>query len=209
MDGTQATLGPATTLRVLAERGTGARELALEGEALFTVVHDTRHPFRVHTARAVAEDIGTRFAMRSYATDTVARISVAEGRVAVRATGSGGRMPDATSGEGEVGAGEGATVSGLGAVRITTALDSTQAFAWAAGRLVFRDTPLRDVLPELARWYDLDVHVGDPAMGAVRLTGTFRDESSREALDAIALLLHAQYQRQGHIVVFTIPRGGA
>ena len=26
---------------------------------------------------------------------------------------------------------------------------------WAAGRLVFEDTPLRDVMPELARWYGL------------------------------------------------------
>src|SRR6266478_6130011 len=82
-DGSRLILAPESRLRIPADFGRGARELSLDGEALFTVVHDSTRPFRVRAKGAVAEDIGTRFDLRAYAEDSLVAVAVAEGVVAL------------------------------------------------------------------------------------------------------------------------------
>src|SRR6185437_12701777 len=68
-DGTQAILAPGTELRYAIATTVGARELRLNGQAIFSVRHDSARPFRVQTPRAVIEDLGTTFAVREYSAD--------------------------------------------------------------------------------------------------------------------------------------------
>jgi transmembrane sensor len=51
----------------------------LRGEALFTVVHDARKPFRVRVGDTIVEDVGTTFDVRLGANETT--IAVVDGRV--------------------------------------------------------------------------------------------------------------------------------
>ena len=67
--------------------GGGTREVELEGEAYFAVVHDAARPFAVRAHGAVATDVGTAFDVRAYPEDAGARIAVTEGAVAVTAPG--------------------------------------------------------------------------------------------------------------------------
>ncbi|MGH7527325.1 MAG: FecR family protein, partial [Gemmatimonadales bacterium] len=48
-DGTRVMLGPASVLRHAVAPDHGARTVELEGEAYFTVIHDSTRPFAVHT----------------------------------------------------------------------------------------------------------------------------------------------------------------
>src|SRR5690349_5983425 len=73
VDGSRVELGYASTLRVRQIDG-GRRELFLEGEAVFDVVHDESRPFIVHAANATTEDLGTVFSVRAYPGDSAVRV---------------------------------------------------------------------------------------------------------------------------------------
>ena len=170
-DGTQVTLAPGTVLRRPADFGRRERRLELEGEGYFVVTHDAARPFTVQTARLIARDLGTRFSVRAYADDPTADLVVAEGTVAVDSF--------------VLGAGEGGGATRNGSFARTT-ISLEQALAWTDGRLVFLDTPLAEVASRLARWYDVEVTLASPGLGALRVTGSFRDEPANAVLDAIA-----------------------
>lgn len=193
-DGTQLTLAPASRLRVPATYGRGSRDVMLEGEALFTVVHDAARPFAVQAHGTVVQDIGTRFDVRAYASDPAVRIGVAEGQVAIRPTGAGATRPS-TLGPGDV-----ATVTDT-AIVVARAMDVGSLTAWTDGRLVFTHTPLRDALPELERWYDVEVRLADPSLATERLTGSLDRLAAADAFAAVAASIGVRVERQGRMVI--------
>lgn len=172
IDGTRVVLAPASTLRKPSTYGTDARTLYLEGEAYFDVVHDSTRPMQVHTARATARDLGTRFVVRAYAEAPATEIVVAEGKVAVDTL--------------VLERGHRARVAGDGRARVSTGVPLDRYFGWTEGRLVFHDTPLREVAKQLARWYDVDVRIADAGLGNRRLTASFIEPPVNEVLERIA-----------------------
>jgi transmembrane sensor len=73
--------------------------------------------------------------------------------------------------------------------------------AWMRGRLVFADTPVREVLPQLGRWYDVDLKLGDTALADARLSATLDAEALPEALHLLAVALDVRIERQGRTAV--------
>jgi transmembrane sensor len=188
-DGTQVMLAPASRVRVAPAFGVGRREVYLDGEAYFVVTHDAAHPFAVHAGRAVARDIGTRFAVRAYGNEREVGVAVAEGAVGL--------------GPIVVGRGAFASVDAHGAAAIVPGVDVGRALAWTKGELVFTGVPLRDVLAEVARWYDVDVRLTDPALGNRRVTASFANEPVDDILAALAAGFGARETRTGRVVEFT------
>ncbi len=188
VDRTQLTLAPASRVRLAADYGrpAGAREVELEGEAYFAVVHDAAHPFVVQAHGAVARDVGTAFDVRAYPEDAGAQIAVVEGEVVV---GSRGELP--------VRAGDVATV-GNGEVAVAHGVDVATLAGWAQGRLAFANAPLRDVLPVLDRWYGVTVRASDPALLAQPVTITLTSELPGEAVAAIGAVMGLRWDAADH-----------
>src|SRR2546423_4230207 len=82
LDGTEITLNADSRLGVPVRFAALGRDVYLEGEAYFSVVHDTARPFVVHTPRSAIRDIGTRFGVHAYGA-AAERVAVAEGAVAL------------------------------------------------------------------------------------------------------------------------------
>jgi ferric-dicitrate binding protein FerR (iron transport regulator) len=196
-DGTEVLLGVASTLRYPADFGTVSREMALEGEAYFDVVHDVQRPFVVHAGQMVAKDLGTQFTVRHYPEDAGARVVVREGRVAIGAARGIGTTVVAPGQEGRM--------ERNGAVAITTA-DTAAAFAWLTGRLVMRSVPLRDALPDLGRWFDLDFRLGDSLLGNIPLTVSLTSRPTPASLRALAAALGLDLTQQDRIVTLRAMR---
>jgi transmembrane sensor len=192
-DGTQVVLGVATTLRYPAAFTDGSREVSLEGEAYFDVVHDTRRPFMVHAGDLVAKDLGTEFTVRAYPEDAGARVVVREGRVAIRAAATKA-SPERVVAPGQLGR------LGVGQEPTVEPADTAVWFAWTEGRLVFDGTPLHDALPQLSRWFDLDFRLADSALGDVPLTATLRTQPTTDVLNNLAASLGLKQRRAGRIV---------
>jgi transmembrane sensor len=192
-DGTQVVLGVASTLRYPAAFADGSREVSLDGEAYFDVVHDSRRPFMVHAGDLVAKDLGTEFTVRAYPEDAGARVVVREGRVAIRAA-STKVAPERVVAPGQLGR------LGSGQEPTVEPADTTALFAWTEGRLVFDGTPLREALPQLSRWFDLDFRLADGALGDVPLTATLRTQPTTDVLNNLAASLSMKQRRAGRIV---------
>jgi transmembrane sensor len=187
-DGTRVTLAPASRLRVRGGYGEGAREIELEGEALFDVSRDPSRPFRVRTGEATTEVLGTRFGVRSGAGGVV-RVVVASGRVSLRTADDPGVVLERAD-LGEVGA--------EGRVTATRGIDLDRYLAWSTGRLVFEDAPLAQALAELERWHRVELAVSDPALARRALTASYVvTQPLPEVLASIALAMNARVERRG------------
>ena len=175
-DGTRIRLAPASHIRVAADYGEHERAVYLEGQGYFEVKHDESRPFVVYAGGAIARDVGTEFAVRSYPEDRAVQVVVRTGGVAMSGVG----LLDA----GDVGR---LGIDGTSSLTRGVAVDSL--LTWLDGRLVFHDAPLATVLAELRRWHDVDVHLADPALGNLPFTGVLTDASFRSSISLVAATL--------------------
>ncbi len=200
-DGTTVTLGPGSTLRTPATYGRPDRAVELEGEAVFTVAHDSTRPFTVRTERMVAIDLGTRFLVRAYRDDTSAEVVVAEGRVAVRAAASAAAAAVADSVL--LGVGELVRLDADGRLLHSRHVPLGDYFDWIDGALVFRDAALGDVARRLGRWYDIEIRIVSDRLSERTLRASIGRESALDALQMIAASLDLRLSRAGRVYTLT------
>jgi transmembrane sensor len=196
IDGSRVTLGASSTLNVPDTYGRQARDVFLQGQAYFEVVPNPAQPFRVHSGRATTEVLGTKFDVRSYQEDSTVSVVVAEGTVAF------GSRDSAKQGA-VLSRGDLARLSTGGRISIEHGVDLGRYLSWTAGRLEFVNVPLRDVLPELARWYDLDIRLATVALGARPLTASLGTESAPEMLRLLEASLNVRVKQDGRAVTIS------
>lgn len=194
-DGSRVTLGPESRLRIPASfrAGAGPRDVELVGEGYFVVHHDSAHPFQVHTAAGIAEDLGTAFVVTAHPETRGMQVVVAEGVVALRRHGSLATTPALVT----LTRGNLAKLDSSGTATVTTAVDPSAFTAWTRGEIRFDGTPLRDALPILARWYGVDIRLAGGSLAGRRITASFIDKSPDEVLEALSLLLRLRIDRSG------------
>jgi transmembrane sensor len=200
LDGTRVVLGPASRIQVVLRGDRGTRDVYLDGEALFTVRHDAARPFTVHTASAETHDIGTTFDVRAYAGEGGTRVVVSEGRVALRAGVATAARDSALLSAGDLG-----RVADNGDVARVQQVPVDDYLGWASGRLVFNYSPLREALPELGRWYGLDVRLADSTLADRRISATFTTESPTQVLAMLGKSLGLEFERHGQKVTVRRP----
>ncbi len=195
IDGTRVELGFGSRLRVRPFDG-ARREMYLEGEAVFDVVHDARRPFLVHAANAVTEDLGTVFAVRAYPGAEAVNVVVISGRVALRARDAAAGAPATELGRGQLG-----RLDAAGRVDVTSDVDTAAWTSWLGNRAVFHDAALSDVAAELSRRFDVDVRVPDAAVAARRVTIDMPARSLTDVLDAATVPLGLRHRREGRVIL--------
>jgi transmembrane sensor len=188
-DGTRLTLSAGSRATWTSSFGAQSRDVALQGQALFDVVHDATRPFRVHTRNVVAEDIGTRFVVRAWPELAAVEVAVEEGVVSL----SEALHPrsDSTT---LLRAGQLGRLGTNGQVILTT--DADVALAWTRGELVFDNRLLTEVLPAIGRRFDVNLRA-DNALAGRRLSARFAAQSLDEVLNALALSLDVRVARRG------------
>lgn len=200
-DGSRVELGFASTLRVR-QFESGRRELVLEGEAVFDVVHDDSRPFIVHAANATTEDLGTIFGVRAYPEDRAVRVVVVSGRVALRPRTE---TPGAARQETVLLPGQLARLDGRGRVRVDSGVDTSAYLAWLSGRVAFDNVSLADIAADLERRFGVTVRIPDSAIAARRVTVVdMPARSVTDVLDAAVIPLGLRFSRSGD--VFSIER---
>ena len=191
-DGSYLTLSAGSRARWPASFGTKSRDIALEGQAFFDVVHDATRPFRVHTRDAIAEDVGTRFVVRAWPELPAVEVAVETGLVALTDTL---HVRDATATV--LRAGQLGRLGPDGTVAVVP--DADVALAWARGQLVFENSTLTEVLPAISRRFGVDLRA-DPALADRRLSARFATQSLPELLNALAVSLDVTVESRGRAV---------
>jgi ferric-dicitrate binding protein FerR (iron transport regulator) len=176
-DGTQVLLAPDSKLFVPSEFGQNIRPVKLDGAASFTVAQNTSGDFRVYIRNAVINSKSTKFVVSLRGADTAVLVKVTEGSVGVDVRKSVSKT---------VSAGQTVVVESGGNIRDATPDEAEEAASWADGKLTMINRPLREVLPQLQRWYNQDVSVRD--LKLLDKTATVRTslDSSSAALAAVA-----------------------
>src|SRR5256885_1458225 len=179
LDGTEITLNADSRLGVPVRFAPRGRDVYLEGEAHFSVVHDTARPFVVHTPHSAIRAIGTRFGVHAYGDAAAERVAVAEGAVALA-------LPAQPAAETPLRAGQVATPSraeaGVGPPRAAAAQDAPRGVELAAAGPRFLAVAAGAAVDAGARWSD----ASDAAVFRRPITVDWRGVPLGEALSEIA-----------------------
>lgn len=152
-----------------------------QGEAMFSVEHDSRRPFVVAAGAGKVTVTGTRFDVRRDEAET--RVVVEAGTVKVQ-----GRE----AGDGEfisLSAGLGTRIDAQGKVAAAYAVNPQEIMAWRNGKLVFNNASLAEVAHEVSRYRDKPLRVANPAVGNLRLTSVFKSTDTDALLKALPSIL--------------------
>lgn len=171
-DGSSLRLDTATAIDVALFRQ--RREVRLpEGQAVFRVQGDATRPFDVLAGPLRITVVGTRFSVRNTPDmpgEEGVRVAVEEGRVRVARADA----PAAASGAVvELTAGQQIASDATGALGPVAAVPPSGIAPWRDSRVSFDNTPLAQALAEFGRYGPTRLTVRDPAVAALRLTGTF------------------------------------
>lgn len=206
-DGTRLRLDTATRIEVQLFRD--RREVRLlEGQAVFAVQSDAQRPFSVLAGPLEVRVVGTRFAVRHTPGIDGAdgtRVSVDEGRVRVarrdRAQDGAWAAPSAASLREAVFlvAGQQLDSDAQGLLGTVAAVPAEGIAPWREHRLSFVDTPLARALAELERYGSTGLVVNDPAVAALRLTGTFDPRDPRTLRRALPSALPVRLKEAGAV----------
>lgn len=152
-DGSKVWLNAASSLR-FPTRFTGSqRTVELNGEAFFEIVPDSQRgeftPFYVETkGKQTVKVLGTKFNINSYADELSIKTTLVEGSVEILdPQGETTRLKPRQQ----------AMLSDNGKLRVIDGVDLEEALAWRNGMWLFRETEIREILRQVARWYDVDV----------------------------------------------------
>ncbi len=177
-DGSTLHLNSRSAVTVHFDKGRRGVELK-QGEAMFSVEHDTRRPFVVTAGAGQVTVTGTRFDVRR--DDDQARVAVEAGTVKVQGRGS---EPAVT-----LTAGRGTHVNNDGTVAVAYAVNSEELTAWRTGKLVFNNALLGEVAREVSRYREQPLRVSTPAVANLRLTSVFKANDTDALLKALPHIL--------------------
>lgn len=145
-DGSRVWLNAASSIRYPITFDKNERRVELTGEAYFEVTKNADIPFRIiANDRLGIEVLGTSFNVNGYAEDDTIRTTLIDGKVRVNEVVL---LP-----------GQQALLAiekdGPQKVKVINDADLEQVTAWKNGLFLFNRTPIREVMQQLERWYDV------------------------------------------------------
>jgi ferric-dicitrate binding protein FerR (iron transport regulator) len=199
-DGTEVMLAPDSKLFVPTDFGNNIRPVKLDGAASFKVAKDKPGDFRVYMRNVVIRAHGTSFVVSARWSDTAVLVKVTEGSVSVHVGNSSSTTVDAN---------HTVLVDVAGVVREATPDEAEEAASWANGKLTMIKRPLREILPQLLRWYKVDASVRD--LKLLDRTATLRTslDSGNVALAEVAKSAGLAVTKDGSHLVLTDPAAKA
>jgi transmembrane sensor len=150
-DGSIVSLNARSNLRVVLS--SDSRDVYLtDGQALFSVAHDTARPFRVHVGTSVVQAVGTKFDVHRLSGRV--EVAVLEGRVRVEQEPHDSAVTPSLEAlvERTLSKGEALSISNTGKISVPVPVKVSEMSTWRQRRLIFRDRPLGEIVEEFQRY---------------------------------------------------------
>ena len=176
-DGSEVILNSASTLRTPARFENGKRVVELEGEGYFKVESNPDWPMYVRTSRGVTVKVtGTEFNLSTYSDDAALKLTLVRGKVSL--------LDEKNETEVAVREKEEVVIGARAQLEKPTrkTADLKLNTSWKDGYLVFDNTPIREVIKKMERWYGVDITVADALVMNNTFTASFRSESLQQVL---------------------------
>jgi len=170
-----------TDTRVTALLEDDERHVSIEkGEAFFSVKRDESRPFIVDAGETQVRVLGTKFNVRLGASSNV--VSVLSGLVSV-AQRSGDE--DDVHEVARLHAGEQAEHDTMRQEAVVEGFDQGSVMAWRNGKALYHETPLKDVVKDLNRYFDSPLEIADSHLADLPVSGTFNLTDQDVVVDAL------------------------
>lgn len=151
-DGTKVWLNAASSLRYPAVFAGKERNVEVTGEAYFEVAENAEKPFIIKlNDQTQIEVLGTKFNVNAYSDEASINTTLLSGSVRV-VTDANNSVVLKPGQQAQVFSGKTAS-----RVLVVPEVNTDQIVAWKNGSFNFNDKTLRDVMRQLARWYDMEV----------------------------------------------------
>jgi ferric-dicitrate binding protein FerR (iron transport regulator) len=186
-DSTVVFLNAGSTLLYPSQYDKNERRVQLSGEAYFKVTHNTRQPFVVSAAddKMSIRVLGTAFNVQTYEKDSLAQIALIEGSVQVSIQGQKGNVQLTPSNM---------LTYDMKSDKVSVKkINTDQVTAWMDGRLIFKDTPIPEVLRQLNHFYSVDFDVQDTVISGYTFTGTFENRPLFQIMDYLKISSKIEY----------------
>ncbi|MBC6999420.1 FecR domain-containing protein [Cytophaga sp. FL35] len=175
-DGSQITLNSNTSITYPHSFEEGIREVTLSGEAFFDVTHDEERPFIVHMDNGVKiQVLGTSFNIKSYPEDQNVETTLVSGKVRV--------VEEKDNKTVVLNPSQRATYVKNEDKIIIDKVETENLTSWRQGKLVYDETPIREVISDLKRKYKVTISVASPEIMNYRYTGVFDNLTIEQILD--------------------------
>ena len=216
-DGTRVWLNAASRITYARDfGGTAGREVTLSGEAFFDVTHNPVKPFLIHTTRVDIKVLGTSFNVKSYPADKTTEAVLVKGSIEVDIHNKTNKKvilkpneklivdnDDSASLQqrkvlprvGNFAMHSPVTILKPNYEPTTGAMIET---SWVNNKLIFRDETFEDLARQMERWYGVTIRLEKPELKQLQFTGSFEQETIRQALDALKLTAAFNYSLSGN-----------
>lgn len=152
------------------------------GEVFFTVKPDSGRPFEVRTSKGLVRVIGTAFNVRDR--KGLVAVDVDHGKVQVQSAPKG--LGDMRVRALTLRSGQGANIDATGRLAPVRICNIQQVLAWQKHQAVFKNTPISNVLQELALYHNVNIKLALEELGQKKVTGTFDMHNLEQTLGIIA-----------------------
>ena len=176
--------------------GKSRRDIALrQGRAMFDVAPDASRPFVVDAGVGTITALGTQFQVQREG-DAVSVILV-EGSVGIDTTTDSGSARSLRLVPGQ--RADYAPDTHSWSIQM---VDASAATSWSQGFHVFAATPLMQALAEINRYSDVELSLADPALGDLRVSGSYKLGDGMAIAEALPYALPVEAaKRDGRIVI--------
>ena len=183
-DGTEVWLHSNTTLSYNSNLQSDKREVDLQGEAYFSVKHDTNIPFVVHSNGASVKVHGTKFNVNSYSMSDNILVSLYEGSVSMKIANKDVMLKPGEEGNYD---------------KLKNTLDVKNgdvdfAKSWTNDQLRFKDKNLRYVCRYLAKWYSVDIVIDSAIADNQSYSFTLQNESLEDVIRIMSRINSIEYK---------------
>ncbi|MBC9932144.1 FecR family protein [Chitinophaga qingshengii] len=191
-DGTRVWLNAASSIRFPVAFNGNDRTVEVTGEAYFEVAPQAAQPFIVKAGHMQINVLGTHFAVSAYPDETQLRTTLVEGKVAVS---SGNHTLQLTPGQ------QSLLSKGNDAFTVRT-VDTDQEMAWKDGRFIFNGN-IRDIMPQLERWYDIQVEYEGNISNQAFIGDISRNENLSEVLKILEFTGDIHFKSTNRKIIVT------
>lgn len=156
------------------------RMVKLVGQGYFQVAHDKDHPFFVEIELMNVKVLGTAFDVSNYTEDRQISSTLEEGSIVLMSK-QGKEIANLQPGQQAI-------LDKNTNKLVVTSVETALSTSWKDGKLIFRNTSLFDVMNQLERWFNCEIHI-DPELtkSKLRYTATIQDETLGEVLKMIEI----------------------
>lgn len=181
-DSTIVFLNSRSSLRYPQNFDKDKREVTLNGEGYFEVMHNNESPFIVNLTQGVqVEVLGTTFNIEAYEDQPFVSTTLVEGHVNFLYNVPSGKKTISMTPNHKVLFNK--STENVKYYRTDSRTDT----AWKDGKLIFNNTPISDVIRQLEKHFNVSIKLSNQKMKEHSFTGTFDEQTIEPILESFRI----------------------